>query len=195
MKEVNLSLENMTQAELAELATACLEKLEPGKQPLPLFTQLARLVVTSTVEMVPFRIQNNKLEVLLTKRPDDDPWWPGQWHLPGTIILPTDEASGVHDYDTLVERLYTEEFGQSVVRSGEVNIFDIQRRLIPRGSEQTVFGWSLIDLAEGFSEVQRGKFFDVDMIKNQLSERSVIEGHLDTVNNALNDYRKSTESE
>lgn len=195
MKEVNSSLDNMTQAELAELAAACLEKLEPGRQPLPLFTQLARLVVTSTVEMVPIRIKDNKLEVLMAKRPDDDPWWPGQWHLPGAILLPTDNASDVHDYDTPVERLYVEEFGQSVIKSGDVNIFDVQRRLIPRGSEQTVFGWSLIELADGISEVRGGKFFDVDTIDDQLDRESVVDGHIDTVNNALANYRQSSKSD
>jgi hypothetical protein len=189
MTEFHSFTEGMTQEELAELATSCLERLEPGRQPLPLFTQMARLVVTSTVEMVPFMPVNENPKVLLAKRSDDDPWWPGQWHLPGTVLLPTDAALDVHDYGTPVDRLFKDEFHGSIVRDGPVTIFDAQRRSWARGSEQTVFGWSRIDLARGSDEVSGGELFNAEYVENELAGESVIDGHLSSVKRALRHYR------
>ena len=189
MTEFSSHLESMGQDELASLAASCLERLEPGRQPLPLFIQLARLVVTSTVEMVPLRQVNDHEQVLLAQRPDDDLWWPGQWHLPGTVLLPTDDASNVHDYNTPVNRLYKDEFAGTVSMKGNVNIFDAQRRSGARGSEQTVFGWSLIDLADGYEDVSGGQLFDADHVANELAGESVIDGHLGSVKRALKHYR------
>ena len=190
MTEFHSNLERMDQDELANLAAECLERLEPGRQPLPLFTQLARLVVTSTVEMVPLKNTGENPKVLLAKRSDDDPWWPGQWHLPGTVLLPTDKVSDVHDYRTPVDRLYKDEFHGSIIRDGDVNIFDSQRRVDARGSEQTVFGWSHIDLTAGFDEVVGGELFDVNNVDSELAGESVINGHLLSVKRALRHYRR-----
>lgn len=190
MTEFRPDLEGMNQDELADLAAACLEKLEPGRQPLPLFTQLARLVVTSTVEIVPFKGTCESPKVLLAKRSDDDPWWPGQWHLPGTVLLTTDKAFDVHDYETPVDRLYNDEFHGSISRVGSVTIFDSQRRTDTRGSEQTVFGWSHITLTSGFDEVTGGELFDADRIESELAGENVIDGHLNSVKRALRHYRK-----
>ena len=191
MEDITVNLDKLTQAQIADLATSCLERLEPGRQPLPLFTQLARHVVTSTVEVVPLMERNDKIEVLMAKRSDDDLWWPGQWHLPGTVLLPTDAVSHAYDYETIVARLYTDEFSQSVVKRGDARVFDVQRRLIPRGSEQTVFAWSLIDLVEGVDAIEGGELFDAETIHEQLQGQVVVEGHLNTVKLALAEYRNS----
>lgn len=179
----------MTQDELAILAADCLERLDPGRQSFPLFRQLARLVVTSTVEIVPLVIRGYTVEVLLAKRSHDDAWWPDMWHLPGTVLLPTDGTSGVHDYDTPVERLIKEEFGSTIIKVGSVNVFDVQRRQTPRGSEQTVFAWVLVEHSGDVSRVHESRLFDVETIDEQLVGQNVIEGHLDTVRKAISSYR------
>lgn len=189
MTDPHPRLEEMNQVELAELASLCLERLEPGRQPLPLFIQLARHVVTSTVEMVSLKGEGDTLRVLLAKRPDDDLWWPGQWHLPGTVLLPTDIADSLHDYNTPVDRLYEDEFDGTIVRIGDVNIFDAQRRSGTRGSEQTVFGWSLIDLSDGHDEVSGGQLFDADHVSHELAGEDVIDGHLASIQRALKNLR------
>lgn len=191
MTEFSSRIDEMSPTELAELAALCLEKLEPGRQPLPLFTQLARLVVMSTVEVVPFKQTSAVPKVLLSKRPDDDLWWPGQWHLPGTVLLPTDNAANVHDYDTPVERLLKDEFEGSIVKSGDLNIFDAQRRSGPRGAEQTVFGWTAINLANGFEDVVGGELFDASNVEAELGGEATVEGHLLTVSRALRGYKPS----
>jgi len=189
MTKPQFELENMNNSELAELAASCLERLEPGLQPLPLFVQLARLVVMSTVEIVPFKPADENPKVLLAKRPDDDMWWPGQWHIPGTVLLPTDDATDVHDFDTPTDRLFKNEFHDSVIKTGNVNVFDAQRRSGGRGAEQTVFGWANIALANGFTEAIGGEFFDPENIEKELAGEIIIDGHTSTVKHALRNYK------
>ena len=185
MKERVTEMEGMSKEELAALAAACLERLEPGRQPFSLFEQLARHVVTSTVEIVPLLQSDGAQKVLLARRPDDDPWWPGMWHLPGTILLPSDAANDTRDYDTPIERLLHDEFHGSIAKVGAVNLFDIQRRSIPRGKEQTVFGWIDIVLNDGYSHAEGGTFFDVTGLDANLPDGGVIDGHMDTIRLAL----------
>ncbi len=69
-----------------------LKALEPGLLPLEIFYQVARLAVLPAVEVVPLRVGDGMVEVFLTQRPSNDPFWPGEWHNPGTIVRPTDES-------------------------------------------------------------------------------------------------------
>lgn len=183
-------VDKLSAAEAADIAARCLEKLEPGFQPLPLFTQLSRLVVTSTVEMVAINERNNTPHVVLSQRPENCPWWPGQWHLPGTVLLPTDEEVTPHDYETPVKRLYKSEFDGTVALDGAVHIFDAQRRSGPRGSEQTVFGWSSIKILDEKNGISGGQLFDAKNVESELAGEQVIEGHLDTVKRAMGHYAR-----
>ena len=74
-----------------------LADLEPGRIPLDLFNAMARLTVTPVVEIAPLYNNVGVLSVLLCKRPEDDPLWPGQYHLPGTIVGAQDRPGGYSD--------------------------------------------------------------------------------------------------
>lgn len=76
-----------------EIATAknMLTKLEPGFLPFDIFMEVSRLVTLSIVEIVPLRKREGIIEVLLTKRDADDPFWPNMLHTPGVVVRPTDE--------------------------------------------------------------------------------------------------------
>lgn len=86
MEESNTQL---TDDEVAQLTTT-LARLQPGFLPFDFFIQLARLTVTPTLELVPLRTNNGHVEVLLIPRANDDKFWPGELHVPGTIIRSTD---------------------------------------------------------------------------------------------------------
>lgn len=189
MSKHELELNSMTQTEIAELAATCLERLEPGRQPLSLFAQIARLVVTSTVEIVPFESKNEHPRVLMARRPDDDPWWPGEWHLPGTVLLPTDGAKNQHDYYTPVNRLLADEFRGSVALDGRLNMFDTRRRTGARGSEQTALGWANVALSDGFVEVADGTFFDARHVEQELAGERIVDGHLAIIEQAVTHRR------
>lgn len=134
-------LNELSPAQLAEIAANCLSRLEVGRQPLPLFTQLARHAVISTVEFAPIHDKHSELGVIMTQRPDDDPWWPRQWHIPGSVLLPTDSMATPHDYSGPMERVFKSEFRDSITPLGSPTLFDIKRRSGPRGHELTAQTW------------------------------------------------------
>lgn len=75
-----------------------LASLEPGKLPLDVFNQFARLMVTPVVEVVPFYKGIDKpLRVYLLKRSADDPLWPNMYHVPGSTVLSNDTPGSFAD--------------------------------------------------------------------------------------------------
>jgi len=76
-------------------AASILSKLQPGFLPKEIFMEFTRLTVTPIIEIVPVRKSRKGTEVLLLKRPDDDPSWPGMLHTPGTVLRSTDIKNGV----------------------------------------------------------------------------------------------------
>ncbi len=61
-----------------------------GRISIPVFTELARMIPQSIVEVVLFRRTNGILETLLIPRPKDDIVWPGMYHTPGTALRASD---------------------------------------------------------------------------------------------------------
>src|SRR5580704_17304344 len=85
--------------------TNLLKKLEPGFQPYPIFEQIARIVVLPIVELIPLRMHNGTLQVLLIQRAADDEYWPNLWHTPGTVVRSTDLPNGQQTNWPAYERL------------------------------------------------------------------------------------------
>lgn len=69
---------NVATPEEVEVAAELLSKVQPGYLPFPIFKEISRLVVRSSIELVPFRTRNGKTEVFLTQRPQDDHYWPNE---------------------------------------------------------------------------------------------------------------------
>lgn len=89
-------MNSVTKTEIAEL-TRLLKKLEPGFLPLDIFMEIARLAVLPIIEFVPLRVnKNGEVEVLLLSRDADDPLWPNELHVPGTVIRPTDTEGKIY---------------------------------------------------------------------------------------------------
>lgn len=73
-----------------DLAKA-LDQLVPGYLPADVFYAVSRLSVLTAAEVVPLRKRGDGgYEVLLTRRPDDDPYFAGLLHIPGQIYRPGD---------------------------------------------------------------------------------------------------------
>ena len=62
-----------------------------------LFNAIAKLKVTMTLEVVCVRrnAQNNKIEIYLIPRSLTDTAYPGQWHIPGSVMRPGEEIDDV----------------------------------------------------------------------------------------------------
>jgi len=89
-----------------------LRELDPGRYPLELFKEFARLNVLASVEVIPLRWHEGKVQVLLMKRPKGDVW-EDQWHAPGTMMLPTDSIAYDHDF--------ADPFGRVLGKNGELD--------------------------------------------------------------------------
>ena len=142
-------------------AANVLSRLTPGFLPKPIFLETARLCTTPIVELVPVRNNNGTTEVLLFKRDDDDPTWPGQLHTPGTVVRATDEGDGFHKP---FQRLYADELQFQPEPTPRLVTQTLHK--VARGTElATIF---YVDLTN--SEPPVGKWYPADELPDSLVE-------------------------
>lgn len=87
-------------------AASVIGRLPKGRLPYPLFIAIASKIVTPTVELVIINKSKGKDEIILARRTSDDEHWPGQWHIPGTVILSTDTEDS---YESCFDRVLKDE--------------------------------------------------------------------------------------
>jgi len=96
-----------TDAEIAQ-AVDTINRLPTGLLPQELFFAISHKTVLSSIELLPIRTNSKgESEILLTKRPADDPYWPNMWHIAGTILRPTDQ---IGNFSSAFSRLFGDEF-------------------------------------------------------------------------------------
>jgi len=154
MRDIQL----LSEEQLHTMATM-LSRLQPGVLPLPIFHAITRLVATPIVEIVPLRRnQNNKIEVLLLKREPADPIWPGQLHVPGTVIRASDSESNFAD---AFKRILLGEL-EGIPATTPTFVKNILHKQ-GRGMEASQIYWVEV---QGKPTV--GKFYDVDQLPKTL---------------------------
>lgn len=156
----------------AAQAAEHLAKLEPGRQPYELFREAARLFVQPTVELLPVKRSDNGPQVLLVKRPEDDEFWPGEWHIPGSIALSTDPIENGSEYSAPIKRIMDHDLDGSLkIVRGPFEL-GTQRRASPRGSELAVVHWAEVD-----GEPSNGAFFNMAGILRDPPEGGIVDLH------------------
>lgn len=165
--------DSLSEAEIQQVASL-LAKLEPGLLPFAIFHQITRLTTTAILEIVPLRRNGDKIEILLLPRGVDDPVWPGQLHVPGTVILATDTL------DTVFDRLLSKELSGIDVSSPKFvkNIVHHSGR----GTEASQIYWVNVT-----GEPRVGYFYNVDKLPETL-----VQTQLDFIPAAIDDYRQDT---
>lgn len=148
--------ETLSKEELASTVTA-LKKLSPGILPYDIFIQIARLVTTPTIELVPLRMRNGKAQVLLLKRELDNDVWEGKVHIPGTVILSTDKKES---FNQGIERIFKNEL--HIPLTGNAVFIRYVFKRVKRGTEISFIHWTIVDQAN------TGQFFDVDNLPDNL---------------------------
>lgn len=114
-----------------EQAAKIINRLPKGFLPYPLFMAVAAKVVTPTLELIILRKSHEGLEVLMTKRLEEDVYWPGEWHIPGTVIRSTDAAG---TFASCFERILQDEL-KGLVSVTEPEFVSIEFWDIHRGRE------------------------------------------------------------
>lgn len=107
------------------------EVLSRAESPLPtfLFTEIARLVNTPLIELLPFKIKGSQLLVRMIPRPKDDIIWKGQIHVPGSAFRPGEDIKPV------LTRLFQEELEETTIAS-DINYAGMYFYNGERGTEQ-----------------------------------------------------------
>ena len=152
------------------------KKLEPGYLPTEIFIETARLTTTPIIELVPLRKNDGDIEVLLLKRPNDDPTWPGMLHTPGTVLRATDVDGG---FGSAFKRLYNKEIGFTPKTTPVQRGVEFHR--VNRGVElANIFS---IDLTDQITV--NGKWYKTtDLPKN------IVDSQIKFILSAVNAYRK-----
>ena len=149
----------MTKEETNKLVEL-LKQIEPGFLNFDVFVQIARLVVLSIIEFVPLRIKGDKIEVLLLSRGGDDPIWPNELHVPGTVIRPTDNENKIY---MAFDRIINDELGGT--KMSEPYFVGSILHKSKRGSEHAQVYW-----VEVLEKPKVGKFYPVDELPDNLIE-------------------------
>lgn len=149
----------------AKTLVVLLSKCEPGNLPREVFEAVAKVAVYPAIEFVLLRESDSILEVLLTKRSDDDPVWPAMFHLPGTVLRPTD-----NNLDDAFKRLYEEELAGVVLSKPHFVGAHFNKYL--RGNSIGLEYWLKV---EGQTNV--GQFFDISSLPENFIEqqKSILE--------------------
>ena len=175
---------NLGPAERASMAALLLEGLEPGRQPLELFTQFSRLIVAATVEVVPVRTVSKQPEVWLGRRSKDDPWYPDKWVLPGVVILPDDKQDEENTLLGPIKRLFKADL-QGIQQVSDLHQIPSQFRFDGRGHEVTTQYWTHVQTG---SEPYEGRFFGQDDLQDPQFKDDILTEGLLTIDRAIADY-------
>ncbi len=168
----------LTESEINQTAEL-LARIPAGFLPFPIFRQIARLAVFSIVEVVPLRIRDDQVEVLLLERGEEKQDWPELWpgilHTPGTVIRPTDELGS---YKEAFRRILHDEL-HSVELAGEPEYVYNLLHHNKRGTES-----AQVFIAEVVGEPKVGAFYPADRLPN-----NIMLSQLDFIPRAVEEFK------
>lgn len=150
--------------EVVASAAAQLSKLAPGPLPFEVFLQIARLSVTPVIEIVPVRqspAASEGVQVLMLRRPTNDPVWGGLLHTPGTVIRTTDRS-----LEDGLARISSDELGNPRA-SSPVFVQNFLHRQA-RGPELALVYWMEIQEDTGIGDFVDLSNMPTDIVKTQL---------------------------
>jgi hypothetical protein len=171
---------------IAELAAACLGKLEPGRQPFNLFMEISRITVASTVEFVPIRERNDELQVWLEKRSGKNDPFRGKWVLPGVRILDDDPIDEERSLRGPIKRLFKDELS-GIQLVGDIHQLPSQYREEARGKEVTE---QFVGRVETGSKPYPGKFFNSEELTSAGIVDDILEEGWLTMQRAFKYYKE-----
>lgn len=152
----------LTESEINQTAEL-LARVPAGFLPFPIFRQVARLAVFSIVEVVPLRVRDGKVEILLLKRGEEKQDWPELWpgilHTPGTVIRPTDELGS---YNEAFRRILHDELHDLELAGEPEYVYNLLHHN-KRGTES-----AQVFIVEVVGEPEVGAFYPADRLPNNI---------------------------
>jgi ADP-ribose pyrophosphatase YjhB (NUDIX family) len=160
-------MSDLTKDEIQQAADL-LSRIKVGYIPEPIFLEIARISASAILEIVPLRKVSDKVEVLLTKRPDEDPNWPGMLHTPGTVIRSNDTL------DSAYERILEKEI--LITIKPKLHFVESILHQVTRGNELAAVYY--IDLTN--IEIPTGEYFSSDSLPD-----SIVDTQIEFIKNAV----------
>lgn len=161
MVENNSDISKFSQEDMKHQAALLLQKISNPEKGIgkELFDAIARLVVTLTPEAACLRknLNTGGVEIYLLQRAGDDSAYPGQWHIPGSVMRPGEEI------DDVFSRLEKSEIGIKITSKKFAFHFNN-----PKESRGHFF--SLVYLCELSDGDGRGKWFPIDQLPENIVE-------------------------
>lgn len=158
MNEKKKRLNKRTFTETTQLVKL-LKKVESGFLPQDVFIQIARLATLTTIELIAFWHKRSVIKVFLSQRPIHDDFWPKMWHIPGSILRPTDKKMCYHD---ALQRIIIDELANTQFLIGPSH-FRNDFRKEARGSIHALQHWGVL------KEVPRtGRLFALDNLPKEI---------------------------
>jgi hypothetical protein len=151
---------------------AALKHLQPGYLPLSIFLQVARLTATPIIEIVPVRAEGHSVQVLMLRRPPDDPVWPSLLHTPGTVIRATDAC-----IQEGIDRILEDELPGT--RVGTPVFVETLIHQSARGTEVAQIYW-----AEVHGKISAGEFCNVE----DMPEDDIVSSQVEFIKRAVDHY-------
>ena len=142
-----------------EFIKSGLSKYRNKLLPLPIFLEIYKIVVLTTVEIVPLIKNGDSIKVLLTKRGANDPTWPNLYHIPGTVLRSSDKIGSFAD---AYKRILINELKNIKTLNIPTLIEPILRDL-GRGKEVTLLHWTLIK-----NKPSVGRLFDINNLPKNI---------------------------
>lgn len=142
--------------------------LEKAEWPLSreTFFAFCAMNIVASLDLALIRRRNASVEVLLTLRPSDDPFFGDLWHIPGGVIMPGETA-----LSTMEKRVMQSEVGVNLLRAPE---FLMARDILmgppslntsPRGQEAfRLFQYVLQECDAEIEVSETKRFFRLDEI-------------------------------
>ena len=167
--------QNVEREKDMQAAVDALKKLSLGVLSKDLFVEIARLVVMPPVELVPLRMHEGKVQVLLLEREEGDTW-SGQLHVPGSIIRSIDEKGS---FTSALDRICKNELGDPHF-DGEIIFMKFLFHQVKRGAEIAFVHW--VEL----NKPVHGTFYDVDNLPH-----TIVDHQIPFIKEAAEQFKKS----
>ena len=127
----------MTDEEIQQAAKVIRDSAENGVMPLPIFNAFSQVAVLSPVDLYAFVEVGNDLNIIVAKRPEEDEFLSGKWHVPGKIMITADES-----FEDTIERILKTEMPGTVLLS-HPTLFDNSYQSTLRGKEHVASFWAI----------------------------------------------------
>lgn len=129
----------MTNEDISRAAEVIKLSAKDGVLPLEIFNSFSQVIVLSPVDLYAFIQHGENFEIVVAKRPADDEFLAGYWHIPGKIMITKDTS-----FEDTIHRVLETEIPGTKMLSSPVKFDDAYQSTL-RGKEHVASFWAVVD--------------------------------------------------